>query len=238
MENDETKLELEIAELRQKLKWEPLKSLLTLFGVIIAASGFLVERYITQINLSYDIDQRAHIARVERMTEISKHASLLCQQTFNVIRDKQRVQVFGAAMTRTLVENIQEIAKQGDNEKQQLINAIISELRKLEAHFANQSNELDYWTTAINLEGRWQFGANSPTPDFSLHFPSNLSAEWKEIAKEGQSILTTNFSLLGDTVFPQGFIARCNEFIASLEQTISDQDKAFCIRHSVHNEQC
>ena len=224
---NQTKLDLEIAELRQKLKWEPLKSTATFLGVFVVLFGLAVERFNLQSQRSFEIKQNAHTQRISAMSKISYDVSVLCQETFRVIRGHDRIRIFGSAMSRSLSDKIKQLAKQGNSTDQAEIDYMLEELSIMEAAFSSQRNQYEFWVDALALEGKWLLRKQSPAPDFALYFDHNLSKKWGALAEEMLSQLEKEFAILSDSNSDHEKVSKCIEYVTELEMEIAVQNRAF-----------
>ena len=221
------KLELEIAELRQKLRWEPLRSIATFAGVAVVLAGLGLERCALQEQRSFDLALRQHQARLGEMRAITSDVSTLCAETLSVLLAKTTQRVTAPLMGATLRDTVRDIAKSADAEDRAVIEGIVAELERLQQALTSELGDYRLWTEAIRLQGAWTARQNSPAPGFTLYFPDALLPEWQEVAARMDEMISGQFGILdsGDVAVS---VDPCLTFVGSLEAGIVAEERAFC----------
>lgn len=245
MSLEEDKLKLEIAELRQKARWEPFRSWITMIGVAVLFLGLGVERCSEVERRNFEVSLQLHESKIGEMTRIAAETARLCERTATVVRENKRIRVFGKGMANTLKQMISKISAPMDSEDAWMIKQVLVELENYEEAFATELDDYQYWVEAVELEALWKHKASSPAPSFSLYFGKDLQVKWPSVAETTKSALTDTFSLNvteasspNSTLDIDDIIGTCLGFITLLESKIYDKRRDFCEHHGNRGTAC
>lgn len=238
--NDEErdKTQLEIAELRQKLRWEPIRSIATFLGVAVVIVGLGVERCNQDSERRFEVVLKHQTESMGQMTKIISDVESLCRRTYSVIRANEVTLVTSKAVTETLRDRLIEATKTDDGLSLQR-EAVIAELSSLEERIVNEFDELRYWKDAVDLEGEWLTRENAPTPDFELQFGAELLSEWSDVHAKVDSALKNSFGIFGSaTPDYEGLAETCNGFLKKLNTALNAKATEFCETYASRGPLC
>ena len=223
MSLEQDKLRLEINELRQKLRWGPVRTWVTAIGVVVLLCGLAVERWNEADRRNFEIRLQLHQFNVAEMTRIASETSGLCQRTASVLREHATIRTFGSLLIGTLRDEISEIKVPINSDKKELIEQVILELEKYEKAFSTELDDYRNWVEGIELAALWEQRKTTPAPSFSLYFGEDLARQWPAIASTIEEEVKGAYAIFANWEYDENIVPTCWKFITKLETRIYNQ---------------
>ena len=235
-ERDKTRLEL--AELRQRLRWEPIRSIATFFGVAVVVVGLGVERCNQESERRFEVVLKHHTEAITQMTKIISDIEDLCSQTYSLIRGNEVSIVTNRIATSAFKDKLRETI--GENNSLSIQgNFLIDEISDLENRLTNEFDEIRFWKNAVAIEGEWLNRKSAPSPDFEIFFGEKLLEDWRIVFDNTYSSLSNSFSILGSGPIDYEEIAQlCNIFLKKLNVTLNSRTTSFCEAYASRGPLC
>lgn len=184
--------ELEETKLRQELRHNTIKLLLSIIGASIVLLGLVVDRINTH-------EQRQHAFRVAEFNQRMTRMNAIVEEYDRIFSQTMAVLYKNRTRTWQLITHVGLLSQElrGLDVKDAEIIRLKEYINDVYLSLAGASVTVDEWADAFVLEAQWDALGHSLTPDFYYYFGDDLVTKWKELRDSALSALRAEYSIAG-----------------------------------------
>jgi hypothetical protein len=190
------KLDFEVKELRQKLKYNTITLVLGLATIIVSVTAYFIDQYKIREQRTWETFNEMKSARIKRMTEIASEFDQMLGTTIHTLNTNIAETVIFASSVETLEKQLQFVNTRNSRDA-------IAAIKKFRARLVDEPTSFESYSNAMALQEDWNVKKTALSPDFEILFGTALNSEWKEISELGWTAINSKYNPMSSDIITE-----------------------------------